>query len=66
MCYWQALASGDAVTARLRSKLIADGSPYGADGAGNPLVPDTRGRTTAAPDNLGGASAGRSTDFALE
>lgn len=36
MCFGQALEDGDATTARLRAKLLADGSPYGADGAGNP------------------------------
>lgn len=59
MCYGQALTTGDAATARLRAKLLADGSPYGDDGAGNPRVPDARGRATAAPDNLGGSAAGR-------
>lgn len=59
MCYGQPLVEGDAATARLRAKLLQEDSPHGVDGSGNPLVPDARGRTTAAPDNLGGASAGR-------
>lgn len=61
MCYGQALAAGDATTARLRAKLIADGNPYGADGSGNPLVPDARGRGTAGKDNMGGTAANRLT-----
>lgn len=61
MCYGQALAAGNATTARLRAKLIADGNPYGADGSGNPLVPDARGRGTAGKDDMGGAAANRLT-----
>lgn len=61
MCYGQALAAGDATTARLRAKLIADGNPYGADGSGNPRVPDARGRGTAGKDDMGGTAAGRLT-----
>lgn len=61
MCYGQPLVAGDAITARLRAKLIADGNPHGTDVAGNPLVPDARGRTTAGKDNMGGAVAGRLT-----
>jgi microcystin-dependent protein len=61
MCYGQALAAGNATTARLRAKLIADGNPYGADGSGNPLVPDARGRAVAGKDDMGGAAANRLT-----
>ena len=61
MCYGQALAAGNATTARLRAKLIADGNPYGADGGGNPLVPDARGRAVAGKDDMGGAAANRLT-----
>lgn len=60
MCYGQVLTPGNPVTARLRQKLIDDGFTYGQDGtSGNPLIPDSRGRTTAAPDNLGGTAANR-------
>lgn len=59
LCYGQALAAGVPATARLRQKLIDDGKPYGADAGGNPLLPDTRGRTTAGVDNMGGTAAGR-------
>jgi microcystin-dependent protein len=45
----------------LRNYLIADGFPYGSDGAGNPRLPDSRGRTTAGKDNMGGTAAGRLT-----
>lgn len=61
MCYGQALTSGTPATARLRAKLLADGSPYGVDGGGNPLVPDARGRGTAGKDNMGGVAANRLT-----
>lgn len=61
MCYGQPLVDGDAVTARLRAKLIADGFPHGQDAGGNPRVPDVRGRTTAGKDNMGGTAAGRLT-----
>lgn len=61
MCYGQPLVDGDAVTARLRDKLIADGFPHGQDAGGNPRVPDVRGRTTAGKDNMGGTAAGRLT-----
>lgn len=61
MCYGQALAAGDETNARLRAKLISDGNPYGADGGGNPLVPDARGRGTAGKDNMGGTAANRLT-----
>lgn len=61
MCYGQALVDGNPATARLRAKLLADGSPHGADGSGNPRVPDARGRATAGKDDMGGAAAGRLT-----
>lgn len=61
MCYGQALEPGVIQTRRLRAKLLADGSPHGVDGAGNPKVPDARGRTTAGKDDMGGAAAGRLT-----
>lgn len=61
MCYGQALTAGDASAARLRAKLLADGSPYGVDGSGNPLVPDGRGRVFAGKDDMGGAAASRLT-----
>jgi microcystin-dependent protein len=61
MCYGQALTSGNAATARLRAKLVADGNPYGVDGSSNPLVPDARGRATAGKDDMGGAAANRLT-----
>lgn len=61
MCYGQALTAGNATTARLRAKLLADGSPHGVDGGGNPLVPDARGRGTAGKDDMGGAAANRLT-----
>lgn len=44
--------------AALRSAYIADGFPYGSDGAGNPKIPDMRGRVPAGLDNMSGA-AGR-------
>ena len=43
----------------LRDAYIADAFPYGQDGAGNPRVPDMRGRTAAGVDNMGGAAAAR-------
>lgn len=46
----------------LRALYIADGFPHGQDGSGNPKVPDARGRTSAAPDNMGGTAAGRLTN----
>lgn len=61
MCFGQALVPDDAVTARLRAKLIADNFPHGQDGSGNPLVPDPRGRVTAGKDNMGGVAANRLT-----
>lgn len=61
MCYGQPLVAGDAVTARLRAKLIADGFPHGQDAGGNPRVPDVRGRATAGKDDMGGTAAGRLT-----
>lgn len=61
MCYGQALISGDTATARLRAKLLSDGSPYGTDGSGNPRVPDVRGRAICGKDNMGGTAAGRLT-----
>lgn len=62
MCYGQALLSTDTAAARLRAKLLADGSPYGVDGSGNPRVPDARGRVLAGKDNMGGTAAGRLTN----
>lgn len=41
-------ADGQAVTIthpELRARLLADGSPHGTDGSGNPRVPDLNGRT---------------------
>lgn len=61
MCYGQALLSTDTAAARLRAKLLADGSPYGTDGSGNPFVPDARGRAVAGNDDMGGVAAGRLT-----
>src|SRR3954454_24045713 len=46
-----ALGDGRAITtamttlAALRAAYIADGNPYGADGSGNPFLPDPRDRT---------------------
>lgn len=61
MCYGQALLSTDTAAARLRAKLLADGSPYGTDGSGNPFVPDARGRAIAGKDDMGGVAASRLT-----
>ena len=59
LCVGQALPS-DTPYQALRAKLIAGGSPYGTSG-GNPLLPDARGRVTAAADNMGGTAANRLT-----
>lgn len=61
MCYGQVLLPGNQPTDRLRQKLIDDAFPHGQDGSGNPRLPDPRGRTTVAPDNLGGTAANRLT-----
>lgn len=60
MCYGQALPANTPYT-NLRTALVADGFPYGQDGAGNPLLPDVRGRVVAGMDNMGGNAAGRVT-----
>ena len=59
LCYGQVLLPDVPIAARLRKKLIDDGMPYGADANGNPFIPDSRGRTTAGRDNMGGTAAGR-------
>lgn len=61
MCFGQALLPDDEPAAKLRAKLIAEGSPFGTDGEGNPRVPDVRGRVTAGKDNMGGTPANRLT-----
>ena len=58
-CDGQPLLVIDARAARLREKLLAEGSPYGDDGFGNPLLPDYRGRVGAGKDDMGGIAAGR-------
>ncbi len=60
-CDGSALLEDDAKAAALRTKLIADASPYGADGDGNPLLPDSRGRVTAGKDDMGGTASNRLT-----
>lgn len=64
-CDGAALLEGDEKAAKLRQKLIDDGSPYGADPDGNPRLPDARGRATAGKDDMGGAAAGRLTATAI-
>jgi microcystin-dependent protein len=49
----------------LRAAYIADGFLWGQDGSGNPKIPDTRGRTIAGLDNMGGGAAGRLTGATL-
>lgn len=61
MCFGQALPDGDPTVAKLRAKLLAEGSPYGTDGEGSPRVPDARGRTIAGKDDMGGTAASRLT-----
>lgn len=61
LCFGQALTPEMTEAARLRTKLLADGSPRGVDGSGNPRVPDIRGRGTAGKDNMGGTAANRLT-----
>lgn len=49
----------------LRSAYIAAGFPWGQDGAGNPKVPDTRGRVTAGVDGGAGRLAGATLGAAM-
>jgi microcystin-dependent protein len=51
------LAQGQAVTtanAELRTLLLGEGSPFGTDGSGNPLLPDLRGRVPVGVDGAAG------------
>lgn len=57
ICDGSALASGTADV--LRDKLIADGSPYGDDGGGNPKLPDLRGEFMRGLDGGRGVDTGR-------
>lgn len=43
---------------RLRAAYIDAGRPWGADGDGNPMVPNTNGRVIAGPDGGAGVLAG--------
>lgn len=52
-------ANGAAVTVTypaLRATLLADGSPHGTDGSGNPLLPDMRGRMPMGAGTAAGAA----------
>lgn len=60
LCFGQALLANTAYPL-LRTALINDGSPYGSDGSGNPLLPDVRGRLVGGKDNMGGTQANRMT-----
>lgn len=60
-----AVLLADTPHAALRAAYIADGFPWGQDGSGNPKVPDMRGRTAAAADDLGGTAANRLTGGTL-
>lgn len=60
MCFGQSLPPGNAATARLRAKLIADGFPHGQSGS-DPRVPDLCDRATAGWGSMGGTPAGRLT-----
>lgn len=64
-CDGAALLEGDEKAAKLRQKLIDDGTPYGADPDGNPRLPDARGRAAAGKDDMGGTAAGRLTAAAV-
>lgn len=60
LCFGQALLANTTYPL-LRTALINDGSPYGSDGGGNPLLPDARGRLVGGKDNMGGTQANRMT-----
>lgn len=57
ICDGSALEPGTADN--LRDKLLADGSPYGDDGSGNPLLPDMRGEFIRGLDAGRGVDVGR-------
>lgn len=72
LCDGAALNAGTAD--RLRQALLDDGSPYGDDGSGNPLLPDPRGRhllgagsaATLTPRTLGETGGEEAVELALE
>lgn len=59
-CDGRTLTSGTPYTA-LRTAYINASFPFGQDGAGNPYIPDMRGRVPAGKDNMGGTAASRLT-----